>query len=122
VLLISAINNLFVLAFFLYAFLACHCLSWAFSSACIALSTLTPNGQTPSVSSASVTVYIAQPTDILSYLSSKLSSHDVISVDNLCYAAKLIFGEFACLCAFFDSGFFQNLFRGISTYTTNTGQ
>jgi hypothetical protein len=74
------------------------------------------------VANASVTVYIAQPTDILSYLSAKLSSHDVIAVDNLGYAAKLIFGEFACLCAFFDSGFLQNLFGGIFTYTTNTGQ
>jgi len=120
--LISAINYGFLLAFFLYALLACHCLSRAFARACIALSTLTPNGQTPSVSNASVTVYISQPRDILNYLSAKLSSHDVIAVDNLCYAAKLIFGEFACLCGFFDSGFFQNLFRGVSTYTTDTGQ
>jgi hypothetical protein len=119
---ISIINYQFLLAFFLYTLLACDRLSRTFSSTRIALGTLPPHGQTFSVSNTPVTVYIAQPTDILSYLSAKLSSHDVISVDNLCYSAKLIFGELAGLCAFFDSGFFQNLFGSISAYTTNTGQ
>jgi hypothetical protein len=60
------------------------------------------------VSNASVTVYISQPRDILNYLSAKLSSHDVIAVDNLCYPAKFVLAELAGLCAFFDSSLFQN--------------
>jgi hypothetical protein len=110
------------LAFFLYALLARDRFSRAFASACIALSALSPNRQTPSVANTSVTIYIAQASYILSNLPAELTFHDVIAIDNLRYMAKLIFTEFAGLCAFFDPGFFQNLRRGIFTYTNNVGQ
>jgi hypothetical protein len=111
-----------LLAFFLYTLLAGDRFSRAFASACIALSTLSPHWQTPSVANASVTIYITQASYILSNLPAKLTFHDVIAVDNLCYVAKLIFTKFAGLCAFFDPGFFQNLRRGTFTYTNNVGQ
>jgi hypothetical protein len=115
-------NKIELLAFFLYTSFARHCFSGSFSSSRIALSTLAPNRQTPSVTNTPITGYITQSSDILRGLPAKLTSHDVIAVDNLSYLAKLIFAEFASLCAFFDSGLFQNHFRGIPTYTMNICQ
>jgi len=74
------------------------------------------------VANASVTTYIAQAGYILCNLPAKLTFHDVITVDNLRYAAKLVFTELAGLCTSFDTRFFQNLFRGIFTYTDNISQ
>ncbi|GAF78822.1 unnamed protein product [marine sediment metagenome] len=74
------------------------------------------------MSNTSVTIYIAQPSNILRDLSAKLASDDVIAVDNLSYPAKLVFGEFVSPGALFNPGLFQNLFRGIFTYTTNISQ
>jgi hypothetical protein len=101
------VNILFgLLAFFLYTFLARDCFSWAFTSARITLSALTPDRQSLSVANAFITVYIAQSSYILSNLPAKPTSHDVIAVDNLRYAAKLVFTELAGLCVSFDTSLF----------------
>jgi hypothetical protein len=110
------------LAFFLYAPFACHRFSWAFASASIALSTLTPNWQTLSVADTSITIYVPQPSNIASYLSAKLTSHYIISVDNLGYSAKLIFAEPAGLLIFFNLCLLQNLPGCIFAYTSNISQ
>jgi hypothetical protein len=111
-----------LLAFFLYTLLACDCFSWAFAGARVTLSVLAPNRQPLSVTDASITVYIAQASYILSDLPAKPASHDVIAVNDLRYPAKLVLAQLAGLCAFFDPGFFQDLFRGVLTYTINIGQ
>jgi hypothetical protein len=110
------------LTFFLYALLARDCFSRAFAGACIALGALAPNRQTPSMTKTSVTVDVTQASYVLGNLSAKLAFHDIIAVDNLGYAAKLIFTELAGLCAFVNTGLFQNLLRGVFTYTNNIGQ
>jgi hypothetical protein len=83
---------------------------------------LAANRQTPSVANASVTGYISQSSNILSDLPAKLASNNVMTVNNLSYPAKLVFGEFAGFCALPNLGLFQNLFRGIFTDAKNIGQ
>jgi hypothetical protein len=85
------------LAFFFYTLLARDCFSWAFASARVALSALAPNRQTLSVANAPITVYIAQAGYILSNLPAEPTPHDIIAVDDLRYAAKLIFAQPASL-------------------------
>jgi hypothetical protein len=58
------------------------------------------------MSDTSVTADIAQSSDVLGDLPSKLASHDVIAVNNLSDAAKLVFAEFAGLGAFVNFAFF----------------
>jgi hypothetical protein len=108
--------------FLLYTLLARNRLSRALARSRVTLRTLATDRQASSVTNASVTVYIAQPSNILSYLSAKLTSYDVIAVNNLSYPAKLIFTEFAGLCTLFDPGFLQDLSRRVFAYTGNIGQ
>jgi len=111
-----------LLASFLYAFLAGHGLPRTFASAGIGPRSLTANRQTSSVPKTPVTVYIPQPGNILRYLSAKLTADNIITVDNLSYSAKLVFGKLAGLGAFFNLGLFQNPLRGMPAYTINVSQ
>jgi hypothetical protein len=110
------------LAFFLYTLLARDRLSRALASARITLSALASNGQTSSVASSPVTIYVAQTSYVLGNLPAKLAFHDIIAVDDLRYMAELIFAEFAGLGVLFDPSFFQYLLRGIFANTNNIRQ
>jgi hypothetical protein len=58
------------------------------------------------MSDTSVTADISQSSDVLGDLPSKLASHDVIAVNNLSDAAKLVFAQFAGLGDFVNFAFF----------------
>jgi hypothetical protein len=111
-----------LLAVFLYALLACNRLPRAFSRACIALSALAPDGQTPSVTKAPVTTDVAQTSYVLGNLPPKLTFDYAIAVDDLRYLTKLIFAELVGLGALVDPGFFQYLSRRALAYADDVSQ
>jgi hypothetical protein len=57
------------------------------------------------VAKAAVTSNIAQASYVLGHLPAKLAFDDAITVDNLCYVAKLVFTELSGLGGFVDTGF-----------------
>jgi hypothetical protein len=71
----------------LYALLSGHRLSWALTHSRIAARPLTPDGQALSVPNAPVAANVTKPSDILGHLASKLTTHDIVAVDYLGYAA-----------------------------------
>jgi hypothetical protein len=67
---------------------------------------LAANGQTLSVAKPPVAIDITQASYILGNLPAKLAFHDIIAVNNLRNAAKVILAELGGLRALVDAGLF----------------
>jgi hypothetical protein len=64
---------------------------------------------------ATVASDIAQSRDVLSYLPTELTSHNIVAIDDLCDPTQLILAQLVGLRRPLDPSFLQNQFRRMPT-------